>query len=141
MLIYLDANVVEYTTKYSDFIFQVSRRCPVKEPMLRREIIALRHLVELDQYGDWTYIAPVHLLEELCQGRPTQNQLETYRVLKEAWEDSRFPEDEPSESEINQLGTQLANLRLRDSADRRHLAEALARNASWFLTKIGRAHV
>ena len=137
MFIYLDANVVQYTAKYSDFIFQVCRRCPVKEPKLRREIMALRYLAELDQYGDWTYIAPRHLLDELKQGQPTPEQLETYKTLDEAWRDCYFPGDEPSETEICRINESLFELHLKDPADRRHLAEALSRHATWFLTNDG----
>jgi hypothetical protein len=82
MLIYLDANLIEYTVRFEDFIFLQSDECPVVEPKLRREVYALRQLVELDQYGDWTFVAPMFLLEELRSGQPTRGQLASGEVLK-----------------------------------------------------------
>ncbi len=137
MLIYLDANLIEYTAEYEDFIFQESDECPVVEPKLRKEVNALRQLVELDQYGDWTYVAPMHLLDELRAGDRTRRQLATCKVLEHAWLDCVDQASEPTESHIHRIERGLYRLRMRDSADRRHLAEALARGASWFLTNDG----
>jgi hypothetical protein len=134
MRIYLDANLVEYTVEHEDFIFQQSDECPVAEPQLRREVNALCQLVELDQYGEWTYVAPTHLLDELRSGHPTRGQLALYRVLEEAWLDCLVGQEEPTDSEICRIEKSVHGLCLKDSADRRHLAEALARHASWFLT-------
>ena len=49
MLIYLDANVVQYCATYDDFIFGDTDVCPVTETKLQKELTALRRLVELEQ--------------------------------------------------------------------------------------------
>jgi len=36
MLIYLDANIVQYTADYADFVFDNQIACPVEEPTARR---------------------------------------------------------------------------------------------------------
>jgi len=135
MLIYLDANVVQDCADHGDFIFGQSETCENVSPNLQKELAALRTLVELEQLGDWTFAAPTHLLEELGAGKPTEKQKETYKVLQEAWSDSAWFEDSrPTDDMIRKIERSLAVLKLEDAPDRRHLAEAIALNASWFLT-------
>ena len=135
MLIYLDANVVQDCADHGDFIFGQSETCENVSPNLQKELAALRTLVELEQLGDWTFAAPTHLLEELGAGKPTEEQKETYKVLQEAWSDSAWFEDsQPTDDMIRKIECSLAVLKLEDVPDRRHLAEAIALNASWFLT-------
>ena len=135
MLIYLDANIVQYCADESEFIFGKTERFGTNDPRLQRELIALRRLVELEQLGNWEFAAPRHLLAELCAGKPTDDQRETYKVLEKAWSDSVWTDDEsPTEGKIGEIEQTLIVLRLRHAADRRHLAEALALGASWFLT-------
>jgi len=43
-------------------------------------------------------------------------------------------ETQPSEEKISEIEQSLAVLKLKDAPDQRHLAEAIALNASWFLT-------
>jgi hypothetical protein len=135
MLIYLDANVVQYCADYGDFIFGQSERCENVNHNLQKELAALRKLVELEQLGDWTFAVPTHLLEELGAGKPTEEQNETYKVLHEGWRDSAWLEDSrQTEDMIRKIERSLAVLKLKHASDRRHLAEAVALNASWFLS-------
>jgi hypothetical protein len=135
MLLYLDANVVQYCADHSDFIFGESNACDNADLDLESELAALRTLVEFEQLGDWTFAAPCHLLEELRAGKPSETQLDTYKVLEEAWSDSVWLEEpRPNEKEIHTIEQSLAALKLKHVPDQRHLAEAIALNASWFLT-------
>lgn len=136
MLIYLDANIAQYCADYDDFIFGGLAQCPVTEPKLRQELTALKELVKLEQLGsDWVFAAPDHLIQELRGGNPSGNQLEVYRVLREAYENSGWLEEGlPHEDDINRVEISLEFLNLKQAADRRHLAEAVALGASWFLT-------
>jgi hypothetical protein len=92
MLIYLDANIVQYCADHCDFVFGESATCKGVDAKLQKELEALRGLVELDQLGDWTFAAPAHLLAELRAGERTEEQLDTYKVLEEAWSDSVWSE-------------------------------------------------
>ena len=140
MLIYLDAMIVQYVADYQDFIFQdiVSKHeviNPAPEPKLALELEALRRLVYLEQFGYWDFAAPIHLTNELLSGKPTDLQREAYRVLFQAWEDSTWIEDVVvPEEEISSIEHLLFSMKFKDRADRRHLAEAIALQASWFLT-------
>ncbi len=135
MLIYLDAKIVQYCADYEDFIFGDSTILPVNNPTLRKELLALKKLVELEQFGNWSFAAPHHLLAELHRGKPTENQLEVYRVLQEAWKDSEPQQEFMTNGEtVADIESSLVNLNLIDIPDRRHLAEAIALKASWFLT-------
>ncbi len=135
MLIYLDANLVQYCADHSDFIFGESDTCEQVDSNLEKELSALRRLVELEQLGDWSFAAPRHLLEELRAGKPTEEQKETYKTLEEAWSDSAWLDDDrPREDMISSIEQSLGVLKLKQASDRRHLAEAIALNASWFLT-------
>src|SRR5436190_13264764 len=49
MLIYLDANIVQYCADNEDFVFGWSQRCDVAEPKLRNQLGGLRQLVYMDQ--------------------------------------------------------------------------------------------
>jgi hypothetical protein len=130
MLVYLDANIVQYCADYSDFLFGEQAEYPIQEPHLLRELLALRQLIALEQLGDWSFAAPPHLLAELRRGSPTPNQLAVYSLL----EDSFGPEWAINEGIFREVVEQLAPLQLRDEADQAHLAYAVALGASWFLT-------
>jgi predicted nucleic acid-binding protein len=135
MLIYLDGNIVQYCADHKKFITGRSDKCKATEPKLRHQLEGIRRLVELEQLGDWTIACSRHLFTELHRGKPELDQLKVYKMLCEAWSDSVWREDEaPAEDEI--LATQHSSdgLNLKDKADQRHLAEALALNASWFIT-------
>jgi len=135
MLIYLDANVVQYCADESEFVFGNTHSARTNDPRLRKELTAIRRLVDLEQLGDWEFAAPLHLLAELRAGNPTVSQQETYRVLEDAWDVSRWTGNVPPTDEtISGIEASLSTLKLRHAADRRHLAEALALGASWFLT-------
>ena len=83
MLIYLDANIVQYCADQSDFIFGISDKTLTVDQKFQRELVALRRLVELEQLGGWEFAAPSHLLAELHAGKPTISQRETCGVLEE----------------------------------------------------------
>lgn len=130
MLIYLDANIVQYCADYSDFLFGGQAEYPIQEPHLLRELLALRQLIALEQLGEWNFAAPPHLLAELRRGSPTPNQLAVYSLLEDSFE----PEWVVNEEVFQTVMEQLAPLQLRDEADQRHLAYAVALGTSWFLT-------
>jgi len=135
MLIYLDANIVQYCADEEDFIFGNSERCKTADPNLRKELVALRRLVELEQLGDWHFVASPHLMAELHAGKPTRDQRKVYKVFQEAWNDSVYSEDSPpTEEKMRGIEQSLSMLKLKHAPDQRHLAEAIALNASWFLT-------
>lgn len=134
MLIYLDANLAQYCADYEDFIFGGSDVPPVNEPKLLREIKALQQIRELEQLGEgWHVPAPKHLMKELfC--RPTHNQRRVYSILPQVWEEAGQQEANVVDEEtITQIEKSLHLLKLKDK-DRRHLAEAIALGAVWFLT-------
>ena len=142
MLIYLDTMIVQYCVDYEDFVFGEitghTVECPASEPNFKRELWALRQLIFLDQLGDWTYACTTELLKELDGGKPTDEQHKVYVLLSEAWKDSGWSDAFPlQESEVTRIESSLERLNLRDSADRRHLAEAIVLNASWLLTNDG----
>jgi hypothetical protein len=133
MLIYLDANVAQYCADYQDSVFGDSAAPSANEPLLR-EVRALRQIVEIEQLGEgWHVAAPEHLMEEmLC--KPTVEQMKVYSVLLKAWEEVGQGEaNEVGEERINAIARSLYPLRLKNK-DRRHLAEAIALGAVWFLT-------
>ncbi len=133
MLIYLDANLVQYCADYSDFILGDTVVPSVNEPLLR-ELKALRRIFELEQLGEgWHVAAPTHLMQELlCKPKPEQR--EVYSTLLRAWQEAGLQEaNEASEENIGTIERSLYALRLKDK-DRRHLAEAIALRAVWFLT-------
>jgi len=133
MLIYLDANLAQYCADYEDFIFGRSDVPPVSESKLLKEIKALRQIRELEQLSEgWHVAAPKHLMKELLC-RPTPNQ-EVYSILLQAWEQVKQQEaDIMGEETIKQIEKSLRPLKIKDK-DRRHLAEAIALGAVWFLT-------
>jgi len=138
MLIYLDAMIVQYIIKYQEYVFGeisgYSGECPVTEPKLKRELNALRELIFLDQLGDWVYACTPHLWDELNAGKPTAEQQESYQILVETWKESAWTDAFPlDESEVSRVEASLKILQFKP-ADRRHLAEAIVLNASWFLT-------
>jgi len=142
MLIYLDTMIVQYIADYYDYIYQdIASKDeipnPVSEIKLATELTALRRLVFIEQFFDWVVAAPTHLMDELLAGRPNQSQLETYKTLSQAWEDSLnwwTKGIKPSEEKVSSIEHWLTSLNLRDKTDRHHLAEAIALQAAWFLT-------
>jgi hypothetical protein len=142
MLIYLDAMIVQYIADYQDFIFQDiilehNVPNPVGEPKFAAELEALRRLAFLEQFGHWDFAVPAHLMHELLSGKPTRSQSETYGVLSQAWRDSISlwnAGTKADEKVISSIEDVLALLTLQHRADRRHLAEAIALGACWFLT-------
>jgi len=143
MLIYLDANIVQYIADYYDYVYQdIASEHEIPNPKandikLATELAALRRLVFIDQFFDWVVVAPAHLMGELLSGKPTQSQLETSKVLSQAWKDALNWGNtgiEPSEEKILSIEHWLTSLNLRDKPDRRNLAEAIALQSSWFLT-------
>jgi len=136
LLIYLDANIVQYCADYEDFIFGDSTTAPVGDDRLLKELEALRELVELEQLGEgWDVAAPAHLMKEVLSGKPTPNQRKVYAILLQAWQDSEWKEFvETNEEKILLIERSLRPLNFKDATDRWHLAEAIALGASWFLT-------
>jgi hypothetical protein len=130
MLIYLDANIVQYCADHGDFVFGATDQCQVSEPRLKTELEALRHIVELEQLGDWDFATSPLLLKELTVGRPTVEQSRTYAILEQSF--SR--QDWPGEQQIKAIRHQVVPTDLQGQADGQHIATALAMGASWFLT-------
>jgi predicted nucleic acid-binding protein len=134
MLIYLDANIVQYCAGWE------AKRQP--DPKLMKELHALDEIFELAAYAEtqdldhrWDVAAPEHLLDELERGRPTERQLLTYRDLREAWQDCGVERHEmPGAEIVDRVQRRLALLKLKDPPDILHLAEAIAMGAAWFLT-------
>jgi len=133
MIIYLDANVVLYCARYQGFIFGETAAPAVNEP-LRVELVALRRIVHLEQLGEgWHAAAPRHLMDELLQ-KPNPDEEEVFTVLLQAWQEAAEQEaGQVSEEAITRTESSLRPLALKDR-DRRHLAEAIALGAVWFLT-------
>ena len=133
MIIYLDANLVQYYADYERFILQEGAAPQLNQPLLR-ELAALRQILELEQLGEgWHVAAPEHLMQELLV-KPTPEQTGVYRVLLQAWREAGEPDaNQVSEETIARIECSLHSLQLRDK-DRRHLAEAIALGAVWFLT-------
>jgi hypothetical protein len=142
MLIYLDANVVQYCADYGDLIFRRDDANRPPNQNLEMELRALGEVVELavraeqqDLEHRWDVAAPRHLLDEIFRGHPTPAQVDTYRSLQDAWRDLGVNEHEsPYVEAVNAVETRLRRLNFRDPPDRRHLAEAVAIGAKWFLT-------
>jgi len=133
MLIYLDANLAQYYADYQDFISGDGAAPPINESLLR-ELEALHQIVELEQLGEgWHVAAPKHLIKELLY-KQTPDQREIYSFLLQAWQEAGQQEaNEVSEEKITTIERSLYPLQLKDK-DRRHLAEAIALGAVWFLT-------
>src|SRR4051794_4970371 len=96
MLVYLDANLVQYCADYADFIFGGSEDAPSEDPKLVRQLRGLRDLTDMEQLGTWGFAGPQHLLAELRKGRPTRRQLDTYEQLERSWAESGLFEDLPT---------------------------------------------
>lgn len=136
MLIYLDANIVQYCADYEDFIFGDNLASQAIEAKLLKELRALCRLVEIEQWGTgWTFAAPVHLMNELLAVIPHPNRRKVYDVLLQAWQNSAWQNSiQASENRILSTLSSLYPLNLKDDADKRHIAEAIIVGASWFLT-------
>ena len=134
MLIYLDANIVQYCAGWE------AKQRP--DPELMIELQSLDEIIELATYAEvqdldhrWDVAAPEHLLDELEQGRPTKGQLDTYRDLRKAWYNLGFEKHGTPDAEtVERTQRRLARLKLKDPPDTLHLAEAVAMGAEWFLT-------
>ena len=133
MLIYLDANLAQYYADYQGFILEDAAPPPINKPLLR-ELEALRQIVELEQLGEgWHVAAPKHLMQELLC-KPTPEKRAIYSFLLLAWQEVGLQEsNEVNEEKISTTERSLYPLELKDK-DRRHLAEAIALGAAWFLT-------
>lgn len=83
MLIYLDANIVQYCADLETM--------QGEDPKLNIELQSLDEIIEMAAYAEmqdldhrWDVAAPEHLLDELKRGRPTKQQLRTYCDLLES---------------------------------------------------------
>ncbi len=134
MLIYIDANLAQYCADYEDFIWGWNDVPPINEPKLLRELEALQQIVELERLGEgWHVCAPKHLMKELLC-KPTHNQRRVYSILLQTWEEGGQQEaNDADEETITQIEQSLHPFQPKDK-DRRHLAEAIALGAVWFLT-------
>jgi hypothetical protein len=134
MLIYLDANIVQYCAGWE------TKQRP--DPKLMIELQSLDEIIELATYAEtqdldhrWDVAAPEHLLDELERGRPTERQLRTYGDLREAWQDCGIERHGiPDAETVDRIQRRLARLKLKDPPDTLHLAEAVAMGAAWFVT-------
>ena len=133
MLIYLDANIVQYCADYADLIFGGERGEAVPNVKLKAELLALREIVEValraeeqDLDHRWDVAAPRHLLDELLRGKPTSAQLETYSNLQAAWEDLGVESHgEVGAQLIGVVSNRLKTLNLHDAPDQRNLSITL----------------
>lgn len=140
MLIYLDANIVQYCADYYRGVGGWTKQRPDAKLMI--ELQALDEIIELAAHAEaqdldhrWDVAAPEHLLNELERGRPTEEQLDTYRDLLEAWQELGVEEHgTPDAQTVWRAQGRLARLELKDPPDTLHLAEAVAMGAAWFLT-------
>jgi len=133
MLIYFDANIVQYCADYGDQIFGNVETSPCLGWKFRRELDALRQLVYLEQFGNWTFASSSHLQCELHRGRPTKQQREMYSELKDTADCSYSLDEQVYRDVLEDCLVQ----RLRDRSDQKHVAIAAAMGASWFLTNDG----
>lgn len=140
MLIYLDANIVQYCADYYAPGLMWATHPPDRK--LDIELHALSEIIELAYYAEvqdldhrWDAAAPKHLLDELHRGRPSPDQLATYRFLRDAWHDLGIEKHgSPDAEAVDRAQRRLAGLELRDPPDTLHLAEAVAMGAAWLLT-------
>ncbi len=136
MLFYLDTMIVQFCADYEDFLWSLisgtNIECPVKHHYIRDDLYDLRKLIYFEQQWNVEFAAPDHLLEELYGGRPTPNQRETYEILRKSWEGHSYPV--LSDRELEGIERSFVPSDLKDPPDRRHLAIAIALDASWFLT-------
>ncbi len=139
MLLYLDANLVQYCADNGDFLFGALTKPDNLSVDLQRELTALRELIDValeiesrDTENRWCIAGPKHLVAELLDGEPTEEQREVYEMLQVAWlEDQRATA--PARDRIRAIDVSLAGLGFARK-DRLLLAEAVALGASWFLT-------
>ena len=108
---------------------------------IRRELSGLRTLIDielqlehLDFDNRWDFAAPMHLIKELLKGRPTANQRDVYTMFRQVWNDFGKAYPEPDAECVTTIYNSLAYLNLKGAADRFHLAQAIAVEATWFLT-------
>jgi hypothetical protein len=142
MLIYLDANIVQYCADYGDFVFGRDGAVQPPNHNLKVELRALGEVIELavlaevqDLNHRWDVAAPKHLLDELEHGDPTEKQFFTYSHLREAWQVLGIEKHgTPDAENVERVQRRLAILKLKHPPDTLHLAEAVAMGAAWFLT-------
>jgi predicted nucleic acid-binding protein len=134
MLIYLDTNLILYFADYSDFIFGDCNNVSKIESNLLKELMSLRKIVEIEQFGEgWNAAVSSHLLGELSKNlKPRQE--ETIEILVDSWKEIGWlAANNANEEDVSSIDRSLISLNLRP-ADRQHLAEAVALGATWFLT-------
>lgn len=127
MLIYLDANIVQYCADYQEFLFGGQPLRAGIRPQIASELRALRDLVEREQLGSWEFVVSEHLLEELRRGQPTIEQRDTCNLLENSAESV-------DAGDTYRFAQQLSTMNFTDDADRRHVGIALALGVSWFIT-------
>lgn len=134
MLMYLDTNLILYFADYSDFVFGNDNIVFIAEPNLLNELISLKKIIEMEQFGEgWNVALSAHLLYEL-QRKPAREQKETINTLIASWEDyGLYKANLVNEEDVLLVECSLVTLNLKP-ADRRHVAEAIALGATWFLT-------
>jgi hypothetical protein len=142
MLFYLDANIVQDCADYDDFLFGSGSLPSGINAKLKGELCALRKLVEIElQLEDedfenrWDFAASRNLMKELLSGRPTENQRNVYSILRQVWNDFGQEYPDPDTEQVAPIYHSLHYLNLKGSADRLHLAQAIAIGAAWFLTR------
>ena len=134
MLIYLDANIIQYCADLEAM--------QGEDTKLDIELQALDKIIELVAYAEvqdldhrWDVAAPKHLLDELKRGRPTKRQLRTYRGLRKSWEELGVEKHGTPDAEaVERAQRRLRRLKMKHPPDILHLAEAVAMGAAWFLT-------
>jgi len=70
MLIFLDTNIVQYCALYDDFLCGDTEACPVSEPQMRTELVALKWMIELEAIASWDFAVSPQLIAELRDGNP-----------------------------------------------------------------------
>ena len=140
MLIYLDANIVQYCADY--YVPGLRWATHPPDSKLKIELYALGEIIELAAYAEvqdldhrWDVVTPEHLLDELKRGCPTKKQLGAYRDLREASHALGIEKHgSPDAEAVDRAQRRLARLKLKDPPDTLHLAEAVAMGAAWFIT-------
>jgi len=142
MLFYLDANIVQDCADDDDFIFGSGALPSGINAKLKEELCALRKLVEIElQLEDvgfenrWDFAALRNLMKESLAGQPTENQQKVYSILRQVWNDFGQEYPDPDTEQVAPIYHSLHYLNLKGSADRLHLAQAIAIGAAWFLTR------
>jgi len=118
---------------FEDYILGNISVLPVSEPRLSAEVVAMRRLVELDQYADFVFAYSPMLMRELLGVNVPERRRTIYQTLADSWAQSGEEIPIDLEERADQIQSSLRDLDIEDS-DRRHLAEAIAINSNWLLT-------